>query len=61
MNLLRVMPSFHLMEEIAVMEASVTMAMVHNNFDVRLSGSHDDVGMKTIQSMNGINMHISKR
>jgi len=51
-------------DQFAMMEASVTMAMVLNNFDFEFSGSPDDVGMKTgatIHTMNGLNMRVRKR
>ena len=51
-------------DQFAMMEATVTMAMVLNNFDFEFVGSPDDVGMKTgatIHTMNGLNMRVQKR
>uniref|UniRef100_A0A7S4MBT7 Cytochrome P450 n=1 Tax=Odontella aurita TaxID=265563 RepID=A0A7S4MBT7_9STRA len=50
-------------DQFAMMEATVTMAMVLKNFDFEFVGSPDDVGMKTgatIHTMNGLNMKIKK-
>jgi len=50
-------------DQFAMMEATVTMAMVLNNFHFEFVGSPDDVGMKTgatIHTMNGLNMKIRK-
>lgn len=51
-------------DQFAMMEATVTMAMVLNNFDFEFAGSPDDVGMKTgatIHTMNGLNMRVRRR
>uniref|UniRef100_A0A7S2KNF0 Cytochrome P450 n=1 Tax=Leptocylindrus danicus TaxID=163516 RepID=A0A7S2KNF0_9STRA len=51
-------------DQFAVMEATVTMAIMLNNFDFTFTGSPADVGMKTgatIHTMNGLNMYLRKR
>lgn len=51
-------------DQFAAMEATVTMAIMLNNFDFTFSGSPDDVGMKTgatIHTMNGLNMRLRRR
>jgi len=51
-------------DQFAMMEATVTMAMVLNNFDFELIGTPEDVGMQTgatIHTMNGLNMKVQKR
>jgi len=51
-------------DQFAVMEATVTMAILINNFEFQFIGSPDDVGMKTgatIHTMNGLNMHVRRR
>mmetsp|Transcript_31537 Transcript_31537/g.46791 ORF Transcript_31537/g.46791 Transcript_31537/m.46791 type:complete len:758 (-) Transcript_31537:144-2417(-) len=50
-------------DQFAMMEATVTMAMILNNFDFTFATSPEDVGMKTgatIHTMNGLNMHARK-
>lgn len=51
-------------DQFAMMEATVTMSMVLNQFEFEFATSADDVGMKTgatIHTMNGLNMIVSKR
>lgn len=51
-------------DQFAMLEASVTMAMIMNKFDFTLVGKPEDVGMKTgatIHTMNGLNMVVSHR
>lgn len=51
-------------DQFAVIEATVTMAMIINTFDFSLVGSPKDVGMKTgatIHTMNGLNMIMERR
>lgn len=50
-------------DQFAMMEATVTMAMMLNKFDFKFKGSPKDVGMKTgatIHTMNGLNMYLEK-
>ena len=50
-------------DQFAVMEATVTMALILKNFDFEFEGSPDDVGMKTgatIHTMNGLNMRPTR-
>mmetsp|Transcript_22568 Transcript_22568/g.51197 ORF Transcript_22568/g.51197 Transcript_22568/m.51197 type:complete len:731 (+) Transcript_22568:200-2392(+) len=49
-------------DQFAMLEASVTLAMLMNKFDLTLVGKPEDVGMKTgatIHTMNGLNMKVS--
>ena len=51
-------------DQFAMLEASVTMAMIMNEFDFTLIGRPEDVGMKTgatIHTMNGLNMAVRTR
>eukprot|EP00579_Thalassiosira_antarctica_P004266 CAMPEP_0201890918 /NCGR_PEP_ID=MMETSP0902-20130614/33197_1 /ASSEMBLY_ACC=CAM_ASM_000551 /TAXON_ID=420261 /ORGANISM="Thalassiosira antarctica, Strain CCMP982" /LENGTH=769 /DNA_ID=CAMNT_0048421911 /DNA_START=173 /DNA_END=2482 /DNA_ORIENTATION=- len=51
-------------DQFAMLEATVTMAMIMNKFDFTLVGTPEDVGMKTgatIHTMNGLNMVVSHR
>mmetsp|Transcript_39029 Transcript_39029/g.81681 ORF Transcript_39029/g.81681 Transcript_39029/m.81681 type:complete len:758 (+) Transcript_39029:160-2433(+) len=51
-------------DQFAMLEASVTFAMLMNKFDFTLVGTPADVGMKTgatIHTMNGLNMMINRR
>lgn len=50
-------------DQFAMMEATVTMAMMLNTYDFEFSGKPEDVGMKTgatIHTMNGLNMNIKE-
>lgn len=50
-------------DQFAMMEATVTLAMIMNNFEFEFATSPDDVGMKTgatIHTMNGLNMKVRK-
>lgn len=50
-------------DQFAMMEATVTMAMILNKFEFAFVGSPSDVGMKTgatIHTMNGLNMYVKK-
>jgi len=50
-------------DQFAMMEATVTMAMLLNTYDFEFSGKPEDVGMKTgatIHTMNGLNMNIKE-
>lgn len=50
-------------DQFAMMEATVTMAMMINKFDFSFDGRPEDVGMKTgatIHTMNGLNMFVKK-
>jgi len=50
-------------DQFAVMEASVTFAVLLNNFDFEFEGSPDDVGMQTgatIHTMNGLKMRPTR-
>jgi len=50
-------------DQFAVLEATVTMAMILNKYEFEFVGSPDDVGMQTgatIHTMNGLNMVVKK-
>jgi len=50
-------------DQFAMLEATVTMAMIIKNFDFEFEGSPDDVGMQTgatIHTMNGLNMRVRR-
>jgi len=50
-------------DQFAMMEATVTMSIILNNYDFTFRGSAEDVGMKTgatIHTMNGLNMYPRK-
>jgi hypothetical protein len=47
-----------------MLEATVTLSMIMNKFDLTLVGKPEDVGMKTgatIHTMNGLNMLVRHR
>lgn len=50
-------------DQFAMLEATVTMSILLNNYDFTFSGKPEDVGMKTgatIHTMNGLNMYPRK-
>lgn len=51
-------------DQFAMLEATVTLSMIMNKFDLTLVGKPEDVGMKTgatIHTMNGLNMLVRHR
>ena len=51
-------------DQFAILEATVTMAMLLNEFDFEFAGDPKDVGMRTgatIHTMNGLNMIPRRR
>lgn len=51
-------------DQFAMMESTVTLAMVLQNFDVALDSKPEEVGMRTgatIHTANGLNMKVSRR
>lgn len=51
-------------DQFAMLEATVTLSMILNKFDLTLVGKPEDVGMKTgatIHTMNGLNMLVSHK
>lgn len=51
-------------DQFAMMESTVTLAVVLQNFDFTLTGKPEDVGMRTgatIHTANGLNMKVSRR